>query len=142
MKNHGPQILFCLLVLAAAITLACGSSSTRTLQSVSISPPAADAQDFPNGEVTFIATGYYNRSPSKVVPLTATWGACYQQAPTTAITVSASGVAQCMPGASGTYTVWAFDAIPTPSGSANCNAETACGGGCGRVTATAQLTCP
>jgi hypothetical protein len=142
MKNHGPQLLFCLLILAAAITLACGSSASRTLQSVSVSPPSADAQDFPNGQVTFTATGYYSKSPSQVSPLTATWGACYQQAATTAITVSSSGVAQCMPGASGTYTVWAFDTKPTAPGTANCNAETECGGGCGRVTGTAQLTCP
>ena len=145
MKKYGPQLLFGLLVAAAAVTIACGSStsSTRTLQSVTLSPATADAQDYPNGQVPFAATGFYNKSPQKVSPLTATWGACYQQAATSAVTVSASGVAQCKAGASGTYTVWAFDTNPTPPGYGTCIAFTACGGGgCTRVTGTAQLTCP
>jgi hypothetical protein len=144
MKNRGPHLLFCLLVFAAAMTLACGSSSTpfRTLQSVTISPATADAQDYPDGQVPFAATGFYNLSPTKVVPLTATWGACMQQTPTTAVSVSASGAAQCATGASGTYTVWAFDTVPPAPGTASCNVVNACGGGCERVTGTAELICP
>lgn len=142
MRKLGPQLLFCSLLAAAAIMIACGSSSTRMLQSVSVSPATADAQDYPDGQVPFAATGFYNKSPQQVSPLTATWGACSQQAPTTAVSVSSSGVAQCTAGASGTYTVWAFDTNPTAPGTANCTAMTACGGGCGRVTGTAQLTCP
>jgi hypothetical protein len=139
MKRHGVQLLFCLLVAVAAITLACGSSQSRTLKSVAVTPATATAQ---NGEFQFTATGYYNTSPTQVSPLTATWGACQQQTPTNAVSVSASGVAQCTAGASGTYTVWAFGTNPATPGTANCNAMTACGGGCGRVTGTAQLTCP
>jgi hypothetical protein len=138
MKNHVAQLLFCLLV-AAAITLACGSSTSRTLQSVAVTPATATAQ---SGQFQFTATGYYNRSPAQVTPLTATWGACLQQTPTTDVTVSTAGLAQCTSGASGTYTIWAFDTNPLAPGTANCNAMTACGGGCGRVTGTAQLTCP
>jgi hypothetical protein len=144
MKRHGSQLLFCLLVAAAAITLACGSSSTpsRSLQSVTLSPATADAQDYPDGQVPFAATGFYNLSPTKVSPLTATWGVCQQQTPTTAVSVSGSGVAQCGVSASGTYTIWAFGTTPVAPGTVNCTAMTACGGGCGRVTGTAQLTCP
>lgn len=138
MKNHGALLLLSLLV-AAAVMLACGSSSSRTLQSVAVSPATATAQ---NGQFQFTATGYYNNAPTKVAPLSATWGACNQQTPTTDVTVTTSGLAQCASGASGTYTVWAFDTNPAAPGTAQCNSMTACGAGCGRVTGTAQLTCP
>jgi hypothetical protein len=140
MKKYGPQLLFGLLVAAAVITIACGSStSTRTLQSVAVTPATATAQ---NGLFQFSATGFYNESPQKVSPLTATWGACLQQAATTDVTVSTTGLAQCTPSASGTYTIWAFDTNPLKPGYGTCTAITACGGGCNRVTGTAQLTCP
>lgn len=140
MKNHRPQFLFCLLIATAAITLACGSStSSRRLQSVTVSPATATAQ---NGEFQFTATGFYTMSPTKVMPLTATWGACLQQAATSDVTVSTGGLAQCTASASGTYTIWAFDTNPAKPGFGTCTAITACGGGCNRVTGTAQLTCP
>jgi hypothetical protein len=137
MKSHAPQLLFCLLV-AASIMLACGSTS-RTLQSVAVTPATATAQ---NGQFQFTATGYYNTSPAQITPLTATWGACSQQAITSDVTVSSTGLAQCTASASGTYTVWAYDTSPAKPGTANCNSRTACGAGCGLVTGTAQLTCP
>ncbi len=61
MKNSGALFLF-LLVLAAAITLACGSSPSpdRLLQSVTVAPATAAAQDYPNGQVQFTATGFYS----------------------------------------------------------------------------------
>jgi len=130
------------LVLAASFTLACGGSPTtatqapRSIQSITISPTTADAQNFPGGQVQFIATGFYNTQPSPVTPLSATWGVCEQNTPTTAVTVSNNGLAECMANAVGTYTVFAYD-FPNPS----CLALTACGGGC-TVEGTAQLTCP
>jgi hypothetical protein len=139
MKSHGPQLSFLLLMLAAAITLACGSSHTRMLQSVTISPTTADAQDYPNGQVPFTATAIYNTSPNQVTPFDAIWGACFQDGVTTAVSVSTTGVAQCAASASGNYTIWAFG---VNKGDAVCNVVNACGGGCGRVTGTAQLTCP
>lgn len=109
------------------------------LQTVSVNPATADAHDFSNGQVHFTATGYYNTNPSTVTPITATWGACYQDQPTADVTLSANGMAQCSASASGTYLVWAF----APDGAHfTCNAVNACGGGCGRVTGTALLTCP
>ncbi|MGP0017113.1 MAG: hypothetical protein ACLPHP_00980 [Candidatus Sulfotelmatobacter sp.] len=142
MKRYQAQAFLFLLVLAAAMTLACGSSASRTLQSVTISPASADAQNFPGGLVQFTATGIYAAPPSPVAPLAATWGACDQSGNvTSAVSVSSSGVAQCKSGAAGTYQVWAFDLV-TPPGGAECLAETVCGGGCGRVTGTAQLICP
>jgi hypothetical protein len=144
MKNYGLPSFFFLVVLAIAITLACGSpaapgNTTGLLESVSINPATADAQNYPMGLVQFTATGYYTTPPLKVTPLKATWGACYQGNPSSEVSVSSNGVAQCGGGASGTYTVWAW----APSGAEVCPAFIGpCGtGGC-QVTGTAQLTCP
>lgn len=142
MKCYRAQFFLFLLVVAAAISLACGSSSGsgRMLKSVTLSPATADAQEYPGGQVQFIATGSYSAPPSPVEPLSATWGACEQNGSSTeSVSVSASGLAQCATGAVGTYKVWGFDVNP---GKATCDAINACGGGCGRVTGTAQLTCP
>ena len=46
--------------------------------------------------------------PSPVQLSSANWGVCDQNLPTTAISVSASGLARCAAGAVGTYTVWAW----------------------------------
>jgi len=143
MRDYGLPFSCFLLFLAAAIALACGSpaaprNTNGILTSVSISPPAADAQKY-GGQVQFTATGYYSTPPSPVTPLTATWGACSQDNPTSGVSVSKNGLAQCAAGSVGTYTVWAF----APSGQTVCPAfETACGGGGCQVTGTAQLTCP
>ncbi len=137
MKTWSPSLV--LLIFLAAMLIACGSAAPRSLQTVSISPATADARDFANGEVQFSATGYYNKSPMQVAPLHATWGACYQNQPTNEVSMAPTGVAQCSPSASGTYLVWAF----VPDGAnMTCTAANACGGGCGRVTGTALLTCP
>jgi len=136
MKNYAPQLFLFLLILAVAITLACGSSAARSIQSITISPATADAQDYPGGQVPFTATGYFNTSPTRVAPLPAGWGVCFQNSPTTDVSVSTDGVAQCRVGAAGTYSVFASD-FPNPT----CLAITPCGGGC-LVSGYAQLTCP
>ena len=136
-----PLALFTLaLVLAASLVLSCGSGSQNQdpLVSVALTPATADARDFPNGQVQFVATGYYINPSRTVSPLAAAWGTCYQEASTSEISVTAGGMAQCAPGAVGTYTVWADD---PPLSNVACNAITACGGGC-FVAGTAQLTCP
>jgi hypothetical protein len=144
MKNLGPQLSFSLLILAAAITLACGSSS-RKLQSVTVSPATADAKNFPNGQVQFMATAVYNTKPSPVSPATATWGACTQSATTNLVSVSSTGVAQCASGASGTFTISAFVVNPSikhciqPLGGVP---TFSCGYSCYGVVGQAQITCP
>ena len=111
------------------------------LMSVSISPPIADATDYSNGQVPFVATATYTSKPSPVTPFSATWGACDALGlSTTEVTVSPTGVAQCAGGASGTFFVWAYGM--NTDGGGLCGAQNACGGGCGRVTGTALLTCP
>jgi len=135
MRSFGPQLFLFFLILAAIITLACGSptSPTRILQTVNISPPSGE------GQAQFTALGFYEPPYAAPVVLTATWGACYQNEPTTEVTVSSAGLAQCSAGASGTYTVFGS----APSGAHSCPAILAsCGGGGCQVAGTAQLTCP
>ncbi len=143
MKNQ--QVVFALCALAAAGTfaLACGSSVPvrHQLQSITLAPVSANAQDYANGQVAFVATGHYSTAPLTVSPLSANWGACYQFAATSAVSVTSSGLAQCASGATGSYTVWANQPADLPPGVYSCTAETACGGGC-TVQGSAQLTCP
>jgi hypothetical protein len=148
--NYRPQLFFFLVVLAAAITLACGSpmippvncGSTSTgpnmtgqLESIILCPATVDAKSYPGGQVQFVATGQYSTPPSPVTPIKPwIWGACSDNVPTTAVSVTSSGVASCLEGASGTYTVFA-------SVGTECNVIGPCGTGC-FVTGTAHLTCP
>jgi hypothetical protein len=103
--------LCCLLLLVLA-TVTCGSN--RQLQTVTLNPTAADAHNFPNGQVSFAATGAFSKPPSPV-HLTGndvSWcvgtsgGACAGNIAVGAI-VDQNGVAQCMTGFSGTVTVLA-----------------------------------
>jgi hypothetical protein len=122
---------FLALILAATFTLSCGSSEGQ-LQSITLSPAAADAQT-----VQFTATGYYANPSHTVTPQPAAWGACQQNVPTTEVSVTQGGMAQCASGASGTYTVFAFVTIRS-----SCDpAQDRCGDGC-TVVGKAQLTCP
>jgi len=149
MKSYGLPFSCFLLILVAVIALACGSpvshiapscSSAPTVtnpgmpQSIIVCPAAADAEDYPDGQVQFIAIGTYSTSPSPATPPKTFWGACNQNAPTSAVTISSGGVAQCAAGSSGSYTVFASVATL-------CNVITACGGGC-QVSGYAKLTCP
>ena len=137
MCNLGLLLVFSLLIFAAAMTLACGSHSSHTLESVTVTPATADAQQS-GGQVQFTATGVFNTMPSPVTPLGATWEVCSQGLPTTQASISNNGSARCMAGASGMFHVVASD---TPNGPFACPADLGCGGGC-TVSGTAQLTCP
>src|SRR5580704_12244284 len=118
-----PRALFSLgMVLAASLALSCGTSSKNTtgqLQSITISPATATA-GLPGQTVQFTATGHYSAAPYAVTPQPATWGACFQNAPTTAVSVTSAGVAQCeSPGGPiVAYSIFAFDQT-------NCNLLTA-----------------
>jgi hypothetical protein len=122
-----------------AISGCIAGNGNRELESLSISPAGATA----NGSaVQFTATGHWSAMPTAVTPQSATWGACTTaQAPTSDVTVSTTGQATCASGASGTFMVFAWDPQYGYTGP-TCTAITACGGGCGRVAATAQITCP
>jgi hypothetical protein len=128
-----------LLLLVAVVTSGCGGG--RHLQSVTLTPPAADAQNFPNGQVPFVATGTYSKAPSPVnlTSKDVLWcvgssdGGCVGNAKPGA-TVDPNGVAQCNSGFTGTATVLAG----TPS-LVMVNPDS---GPLLKVFGSAQLTCP
>lgn len=148
MSLHRSIVCIAFLGFAAWIALACGSSPK--LQSITVSPASADAQNYPNGEVPFVATGHYNSSPTTVTPLQANWGAALFQnengtmVPTNeAVSVDTNGVAQCGANASGTYSIaasvqlpYSGPALPCPPPAYSNEAS------CPSVVGTAQLTCP
>ena len=129
------KIALCVVVGVVVLAgLGCGSH----LSSVSLTPGAADAKNFPNGQVQFSATGTYSGS-SKVVPLTnLTWcmgtttGSCNGNIVSVA-TVNSSGVAQCLPGTLGTATVLAGSGGQAAHPDAGFNMA---------VFGSAQITCP
>ena len=125
---------FLALILSVLLAISCGagarsSTATGQLQSIALSPASADTEI-----AQFVATGHYINPPQTVTPQPALWGVCYQGAPTSEVTVTKEGLAQCTSGASGTYTVFALQQT-------ECNLVNACGGGC-TIVGTAQLTCP
>ncbi len=150
MKKLRFMLSFLALILAAFLASSCGASPSALpcnansqtpaqgqgqLQSITLSPSVADAQNCANGHVQFTATGNYTNPTQTVTPqMIFAWGACQQDTPTSDVTVTAKGVAQCASGATGTYTIWAEDPPPT------CETVSPCGG-C-TVIGTAQLTCP
>lgn len=131
-------LLPCCLLLLVLATAACGNN--RQLQTVTLSPTAAVAHNFPNGQVSFAATGAFSKPPSPV-PLTSKdvgWcvgtsgGACVGNINTGA-TVDLNGVAQCVAGFSGTVTILAG------TGGTTTMADT---GSQLKIFGSAQLTCP
>jgi hypothetical protein len=81
------------LSLAAVVMLSCGGSSNRVLQSISVSPQAA------NGQVQYVATGVFSSPPVNVTPLPVNW--CLQNPQS-----ASSGV--CSPGISSEITSQGF----------------------------------
>ena len=135
----------CLVFLGtvALLTLACGSSSTpqRQLESISINPATSDAQNYPNGQVQFTATGTYNTSPMTATLQDATWTAVFNNASTSEVSITSDGVAQCAAGAVGVFSIGAWDVMHTNG--ATCTVVGPYGEpGCNAVLGKAQLTCP
>ena len=100
------------LVLAVWVFLGCGSG--RQLRSVSLTPPAADAQSFPRGKVPFVATGIFNNSPTPVTLTSKDVVWCIGAGDGTCVgninpgaTVDQTGMAQCNSGFVGTATILA-----------------------------------
>src|SRR5690349_21579694 len=66
-------VLLCAAVLLLGIEFVasgCGNGGPRALQSISVVPASADAQNFPNHQVQFTALGNYSQppSPSQITP--------------------------------------------------------------------------
>jgi hypothetical protein len=142
MRSPRLPLLIASLSFIALIALSCGSFAPAPTSInnpgipnlITIAPAVADAQNYSQAKVPFVATGYFPTPPSPVSPLQATWGVCHQSTPTKEVSISDIGVAKCETGASGTYSVFA-------SRVTTCDAITACGGGC-QITGYATLTCP
>ena len=130
--------LVCVLSFLAVVTLGCGSMNStpnRVLQSVAVSPTGADAQNFPQAQVQFAATGTFSRPPSPApvpVPFVAPYSGSWISSNLNIATVNQSGVAQCVAGTSGTVTITALV-------SSNSGMGTQMSTG---VSGTAKLTCP
>lgn len=120
----------------ATTAIGCGMP-TRRLDSITVSPATASGS-----QVQFTATSHWSAAPDTVTPQSVLWNVCTTQgAPSTLVTVSSSGLAQCKSGTTGTFTIYANHPV-VPNTGPECNAVNACGGGCGIVTGSAQLTCP
>jgi len=113
------RLAFCSAVLVALFLylLACGNTPPRQLVSATVMPATATASSFPNGMVQFTATGMFDRPPSPAVLNPAMW----QLEPSTlypadAVSISASGVAQCKAGFTGTVTIRGGGEVCPPKG--------------------------
>ena len=140
MSKYRLVLSSCFLAVLAIATLGCGSSpmtSNRVLQSMVITPANADANNFPNGQVQFAATGTFSKgpSPAKVTfqpPYTGSWSLMGTGTSSIA-TISQTGLAQCIPGAAGTVTVNAM---------VSANAAMGTGATSVAVQGSTTLTCP
>jgi hypothetical protein len=123
------KLLLAATLLAGVELLANGcGGSRRVIQSVTVTPATADAQNFPNGQVQFSASGNYSQPPSPVALSQANWVVTE----TSIATVTGNGLAQCVPGASGVATVRA--GVSGPCSGTGCTAV--------QIVGTAQLSCP
>ena len=119
------------------ISLALGCGSNR-LTSVTVSPAAADARNFSNGQVQFTASATYSGSSHPVPANNLSWcigsssGTCNGNI-ASAATVNGSGVAQCVSSSSATVTVIAGSGGPVTMPDTGHQFA---------VFGTAQLTCP
>ena len=128
-------IFISVLTLAAVLATACGSSPApnRVLNSIALSPTAADAQNFPSGQVQFVATGSFTIPPSPApVTFVAPYSGSWLSSNPNIATINSSGLAQCLPGTAGGVTITAIASTNSGRGGAMSTA----------VSGTAALTCP
>jgi hypothetical protein len=127
--------LFALSLIASFLACGGGSLTEHRLLSVTVAPTTANAADFSNGMVQFTATGTFDHAPSPATLNPATWDLAPSSLyPADAVAISASGIAQCRTGFSGTVTV--------RGGAIVCPQNPMVKAPCVLVFGTAQLTCP
>lgn len=142
MLQLSPRLQISVLLTLSLVGVGCGSS--RSLQSVSVMPSTANAQNFTGGQVPFTATGTFSKppSPQKLTSQDVAW--CVSQTAGTCpgniavgATVDQNGVASCLAnppsGLPKTWIVMAGKAMPSmmPDGGSQMT-----------VYGSAQLTCP
>lgn len=129
-----PALLFLLIT-------GCGSHP-RELVAINISPSAADAQSFANGQAQFVATGSYTEAPltAQLTGQDVTWcigdasGHCAGFIQTGA-TINSSGLAQCTSGFAGVVTILAGQPDSRSPGLPDMGVQLG-------IFGKAQLTCP
>jgi len=137
-RRH-PLPAFLILTLFASLSLSCGSTnqnSGRVLVAINVTPTTADAQNFPNGQVVFTATGDFSVPPlTGPVTFTAPYAGQFivdnlNNVNIGSVVSSGQGTVtvQCVAGASGSVNVVA-------TASANNGTSTT-------VSASGVLTCP
>jgi len=138
--NCRVSVLAAAVLMVAGIGLiSCGASANpdigRVLTGISVTPQAADAQNSPNGQVVFTATGTFSLPPtpapvSFVSPYTGQFFVDNSGNVIANVVTTGSGTVtvQCAAGATGTVAIVA-------SASANNGTTTV-------VSGSAQLTCP
>ena len=127
----------CLLAAFAITSVGCSSMNSmpnRVLQSMVITPAAADAQTSPQGQVQFSAMGTFSKAPSPApVPFVAPYSGSWATSDLNIATIDQTGLAQCVSGAAATVTITAV--ASTNAGHGTQQTSTA-------VSGTAKLTCP
>ena len=155
-QNCSFPVSLVLLSLAGLLSLtvvACSSGmmtmmNTRQMQSITVTPASANAQNFPGSAVQFTATAHFNMDPMTATPQVLwTVGSPFPMMPmsfrsssmmspmASGVTISANGMAQCN-GFVGTVTIQATAPMdPNISVSQMSSMR-------GNVTGMAQLMCP
>jgi hypothetical protein len=140
-RKYSTTLLAPVAVIAFLLTVSCGGnsmmmSSTRQMQSITVSPMAADPMSS-NGMVQFSAMGNFNMSPMTAnVPVRWSLGNPFSTQPVPAgVSISPTGLAQCS-GFMGTITVEATAPMDPnmPISQMSMNSM--------NVSGMAQLTCP
>ena len=109
------------------------SISNRVLESITVTPPTADARNFLLGGVLFTATGKFSKPPSPApVPFVAPYSGGWTSSDPTIAIVDKFGLATCLGGTTGTVIITAQASSNSATPPAMSTA----------VSGTAQLTCP
>jgi hypothetical protein len=100
-KSPALALYTSLLIFFGLAIAGCGgaTSSSRQLQSLTVTPASADAQASPGGKVQFTATGTFNMAPMTVMSPPVLWsiGSPFGSPPPTmpAASIDSTGLAQC-----------------------------------------------
>ena len=125
-----------LLAVLAMQTVGCGamnSTPNRVLQSMTLTPANADAQNFSSGQVQFTAMRTFSLAPSPApVPFTTPYTGTWMSSDSSIATINQAGLATCVSGAAGTVTIMATASSNSAHGTQMSTS----------VSGSTKLTCP
>ncbi|HET7872483.1 MAG TPA: hypothetical protein VFL42_08220 [Terriglobales bacterium] len=133
-------LLICLAMSACGGTMNNNTAMVRQLQSITVTPQSAMAQNFSNKQVQFTAMGHFNMAPMTATPLVM-WSLSVPMtmAAPMGVTINSNGMAQCTT-FSGTVNVVAT--APINPGMPVTQMGTGMTMSGPTVSGMAQLTCP